>query len=61
MNLPDVAYKTSTALLGVATLVLTADLVHAMTREALFGKAQVKLLDCRPFAMWLEFQSVQCC
>lgn len=55
MNLPDVAFKTSTALLGVATLVLTADLVHAMTREALFGKAQVKLLDCRPFAMWLGF------
>ena len=42
MNLPDLAYKTSATLLGLATLVLGADLVHAMTKEALVGKATVR-------------------
>ncbi len=41
MNLPDLAFKTSATLLGVATLVLGADLVHAMTKEALVGKTPV--------------------
>lgn len=40
MNLPDLAFKTSATLLGVTTLVLGADLVHAMTKEAIFGKTQ---------------------
>ena len=43
MNLPDVAFKTSAALLGVATLVLGADLVHAMASEAIYGKTPVGL------------------
>lgn len=41
MNLPNLVHKTSATLLGVATLVLGADLVHAMTKEALVGKAPV--------------------
>lgn len=41
MNLPDLAFKTSATLLGVATLILGADLVHAMTKEALVGKTPV--------------------
>lgn len=43
MNLPDLAFKTSATLLGVTTLVLGADLVHAMTKEAIFGKTPVNL------------------
>ena len=42
MNLPNLLHKTSATLLGVATLVLGADLVHAMTKEALVGKAPVR-------------------
>ena len=42
MNLPDLAFKASAGFLGIATLVLGADLVSAMTREALFGKAPVR-------------------
>ena len=41
MNLPDLVFRTSATLLGVATLVLGADLVHAMAKEALVGKAPV--------------------
>lgn len=38
MNVANVLHKTSAGLLGVATLVIGADLVHAMTKEALVGK-----------------------
>ena len=43
MNLPDLAFKTSATVLGVTTLVLGADLVHAMTKEAIFGKTPVNM------------------
>lgn len=42
MNLPNLVHKTSATFLGIATLVLGADLVHAMTKEALVGKAPVR-------------------
>lgn len=42
MNLANVLHKTSAGLLGVATLVIGADLVHAMTKEALVGKTPVR-------------------
>ena len=42
MNLPDLVFKTSATLLGVATLVLGADMVHAMTNEAIYGKTPVR-------------------
>ena len=58
MNLPDLAFKASAGFLGIATLVLGADLVSAMTREALFGKAPVRppidlLCDTRRWAFLL--------
>lgn len=52
MNLPDVLHKTSAALLGVATLVLAGDLVHAMTKEALVGKAPVRHSKYRHIAAY---------
>ena len=41
MNFPDVAYKTSAGLLGVATLVLGIDLVYTMTKVAFGEKTPV--------------------
>lgn len=64
MNLPNLVHKTSATLLGVATLVLGADLVHAMTKEALVGKAPVchdeKLVTIAHYAGLLSFVCEPC-
>ena len=41
MAFADIAFKAVAGGLGLATLVLGADLVHAMTKEAIVGKAPV--------------------
>lgn len=44
MALADIVYKATAGALGLATLVFAADLVHAMTKQAIVGKTPVRLL-----------------
>ena len=41
MAFVDVVFKTTAGALGLATLVLGADMVYAMSKEAIVGKAPV--------------------
>lgn len=48
MALADIAYKATAGALGLATLLFAADLVQAMTKQAIIGKSPVRMLwECR--------------